>query len=42
MSSLEGYTKKSDKNISLYERITKIWNNIPLFIKFYLIMTFIV
>ena len=41
MSSLEGYTKKNDKNISLYERIKKIWNNIPLFIKFYLIMTFI-
>ena len=41
MSSLEGYTKKNDKNINLYERIIKIWNNIPLFIKFFLIMTFI-
>ena len=41
MSTLEGYTKKSDKNITVYERIIKIWNNIPLFIKFYLITTLI-
>lgn len=30
-----------DKKISLYERIKKIWKNIPLFVKFYLIITFI-
>ena len=41
MNELEGYSRKDDKDLNILERITKIWNNIPLFIKFFLITTFL-
>ena len=40
MNSIEVYNKKNDNNLSLSGRITKIWGNIPLFIKFFLLTTF--
>lgn len=41
MNSLEGYSKKSDKNLSASEKIFKIWSNIPFFMKFFLLTTLI-
>ena len=41
MSSLERYSNKNNKNIDIYEKIIVIWKNIPLFIKLFLITTFI-
>ena len=39
MIGLEGYNKKNDSNLSLSERITKIWSNIPFFMKLFLLTT---
>ena len=41
MNELEGYNKKDDNDLNLLDRIKKIWSNIPLFIKFFLITSFI-
>ena len=41
MNSIEGYNKRNDNNLSLSEKVTKIWGNIPLFIKFFLLTTFL-
>lgn len=41
MNELERYTKKDDNDLNLLDRVKKIWNNIPLFIKFFLIISFI-
>ena len=41
MNSIEGYTRKTEKKLSLSERIAKIWGNIPFFMKFLLVIIFI-
>lgn len=41
MNNLEGYNRKNDKNLNLLEKISKIWSNIPFFMKFFLLTTLI-